>query len=863
VAKADVLNEIGSLCGAGCVKYNPATPKGRSSYGPLEGRITPSLNMVGNSKAKKALQDAVRILTTVPSQAPNSRVRILEAAQWRARDAASLARSSSDRSGSTLWAEAMLISADCAFRLGKPDEGLAAMLASAATHLEFATGPKNAELANVAYAISRSYSRLGDSKRAALFAAETYLRTPRRDRDIRRLVWCLAAMIAAGDRAPVVELLADLPRQQLAGAARSMFLIVEHASRCQMHPLPKILEANELLATEPAESAVLFRLTVAAELRAVGRPQHAREVLEGLLRQLAVEAAPVWTIARVRQVVADILVGERRYEEALSEALSSWVVLDEFRYCTGSHRLRRTIHNSYALARHAAMTAAAELHDWALLSELIEAARLQSSSDTEGSLDEFDAAMEGRGPADPDRSGARTINVDRVPAPYRYIYSDLTDSRTDLAMAADVTVAGRSRIALVREKLRPEVPHLARSRKSLALESCIENAYDGSALWWSTWHERGSIFWTAVSRSRPTEGGYIDLDVDQALREALTICYDGNRLQAPWRANGQPPRHFDQALRICDSPTELDLTGRLARLIPPPILRTPESGHSSTPTRLIISPAPDLSCVPWPILPIGGPPDAPVRLIERYELQFMPSLTTVYEAISADREQDPGRVPFTMSCDYLVPDALPPLPRTAKVRFGTGRQHADDPAILLATPEAVAAYLRSVRPGEPGLIAFRTHFNSAAGDPTASGFELNGGMLEVGWLLPRDRNAGRTILGMTSRVLLSCCSTSAAQERHGGESLGLVAACLRSGASMIVATSVDIPHTSFTNQFDELLTEMMLGNTSHVRGLHSLQIQMLRKWRGITEEAVKTKEWDISDPLPVIWTYYQAFGKGE
>lgn len=817
--------------------------------------------MGGNSKAKKALQDAARILATVPSQAPNSRVLILETAQWRARNAASLVRSSSDRSGSTLWADAMLISADCAFRLGKPDEGLAAMLASAATHLEFAAGPKNAELANVAYAIGRAYSRLGDGKRAALFAAETYLRTPRCDRDIRRIMWCLAAMIAAGDRAPVVEVLADLPTQQLAGIAGSMFLIVEHASRCQIHPLPKILEANELLATEPAESALLFRLTVAAELRAVGRQQHAREVLEGLLRQLAAEAAPAWTIARVRQVVADILVGERRYDEALSEALSSWVVLDEFRYCTGSHRLRRTIHNSYALARHAAMTAAAELHDWALLSELVEAARLQSSSDIEGSLDEFDAAMRGRRPVEPDRSGARTINIDRVPAPYRYIYDDLTDSRTDLAMAADVTVAGRSRIALVREKARPEVAHLSRSRKSLALESCMENAHDGSALWWSTWHERGSIFWTAVSRSGPTEGGYIDLNGDHALREALTMCYDGNRLQAPWRASGQPPRNFYQALGTCDSPSELDLTGRLARLLPPLILQTLESSDAATPTRLIISPAPELSCVPWPILPIGGPPDAPIRLIERYELQFMPSLTTVDETISACREQDDQeRVPFKMSCDYLVPDPLPPLLRRAEVRFGTARQHADAPAILLATPEAVASYLRGVRPGEPGLIAFRTHFNSAAGDPTASGFELNGGTLEVGWLLPRDRNAGRTILGMTSRVLLSCCSTSAAQERHGGESLGLVAACLHSGARMIIATSVDIPHTSFTNQFDELLTEMMLENPSHVRGLHSLQIQMLRKWRGITEEVAETNGWDISDPLPVVWTYYQAFG---
>ena len=175
--------------------------------------------MFGNSKAKTALRDAARILETVPGQAPNSRFLILEAAQRRARDAASLVSSARDHAGRKLWADAMLISADCAFKLGEPDEGLAVMLASAATYLEIAGGRKSVELANATYAISRAYSRLGDSKRAALFAAETFLRTPNRDRDIQRLVWCLAAMIAAGDRVAAIEALADLPTQQLSGAS--------------------------------------------------------------------------------------------------------------------------------------------------------------------------------------------------------------------------------------------------------------------------------------------------------------------------------------------------------------------------------------------------------------------------------------------------------------------------------------------------------------------------------------------------------------------------------------------------------------------------------------------------------------------
>ena len=442
---------------------------------------------------------------------------------------------------------------------------------------------------------------------------------------------------------------------------------------------------------------------------------------------------------------------------------------------------------------------------------------------------------------------------------YTYIYEDLTNSRTDLGTAADVTVAGRSMIALTRQEIGSQAPHMAASRKSLALESCLTKACDGNSLWWSTWHERGSIFWALSRRTGPTEGGYIDLNGDPDLRDALTVCCEGNRLQVPWPGSGSPSQDLQQALRVCDSPEELDLTRKLGRLLPAQILQPAEPEQGAAP-RLLISPAPALSCVPWPILPIGGFPDTPVRLIERYELQFVPSLATIVDIVPGPNEQAAKRIPFTMSCDYLVPDALPPLPRTAEVRFGTAEQHAGNPDILLATPEAVASYLRDLEPGTPGLTAFRTHFNSVGGDPTASGFELNSGTFEVGWLLPRDPQASRTILGMTSRVLLSCCSTSAAQERHGGESLGLVAACLHAGARMIIATSVNILHTSFTNAFDELLTHMMLESQSHVRGLHVLQTQMLRDWRGRKEMELHASDNDIHDPLPIVWAYYQACG---
>jgi hypothetical protein len=276
-------------------------------------------------------------------------------------------------------------------------------------------------------------------------------------------------------------------------------------------------------------------------------------------------------------------------------------------------------------------------------------------------------------------------------------------------------------------------------------------------------------------------------------------------------------------------------------------------------SRLLISPAPDLSCVPWPILPIGGPANSTVRLIELYELQFVPSLASIAAAPPAPAQQQ-ATVPFTMCCDYFEPDNFPAPPKKAAVRFGTARQHAIDPDTALATPETVATFLRHLDPGSPGLTVFRTHFASVGGDPTASGFQLESGRLEVGWFLPRDVKADRTVLGMTSRVLLSCCSTSAAQERYGGESLGLVAACIGCGARMIIATSVNIPHTSFTNRFDQHLTEMLLGSPTHVRGLRDLQCQMLHEWRENSGRSIESASGDIDNPLPIVWAYYQACG---
>jgi len=820
----------------------------------------------GNSKARSALQDATRMMQTIPGKGLSAQRLILDAAQRRARHAASLVAKADDRSGSKLWADATLLSAECSFMLGDFDSAIATMMASASAYLKLAHRDKDADLANATYELSRFYSRLGDGKRAGVFAAETYKRSPRKERDLQRLIWCQAAIIAAGDRVVVAELLSELTAIQVREPEASMFLMLEHVSGYRRHSLGDLVAANERIAAGvSAESSVLFGLAVANELRNAGQLPQARGVLEALLERLDAEAAPPWTQARVRQVVADLLLRELRYREALDAALASWVVLDEGRYRTGSSRLRRTIQDSYALARRTAMSAAASLHDWALLSELIESARLQAGSDIEGSLAEFDVAADGHHVAHArgaTRRPTRTIHIDELPAPLNLIYEDLTDGRTDLGPPADISVAGNTVLASSRERHLGNALHMTSKRTTLPLETYVSATAVGHAVWWSTWYERGLLFWTLWLPGGSVEGGQIDLETDHDLRWALTACCEGNGMRPPWPISGLRAFDLNEALLHCGSPSELELTRALGHLMPAQLSAAAQgkSAFRHRP-RLLISPAPELSCVPWPILPIGPQAESRMRLIEFYELQFIPSLASIAAAPPAAAQQQ-ETVPFTMSCDYFEPDNFPAPPQKSAFRFGTARQRATDPGIALATPEAVATFLRHLDPGSPGLTVFRTHFVSVGGDPTASGFQLDNGRLEVGWLLPRDVKAGRTVLGMTTRVLLSCCSTSAAQERYGGESLGLVAACISCGARMIIATSVNIPHTSFTNRFDERLTEMMLGSASHVRGLRDLQCQMLREWRGNGGRNIGSAGGDINDPLPIVWAYYQACGLG-
>lgn len=249
------------------------------------------------------------------------------------------------------------------------------------------------------------------------------------------------------------------------------------------------------------------------------------------------------------------------------------------------------------------------------------------------------------------------------------------------------------------------------------------------------------------------------------------------------------------------------------------------------------------------------------RLIEHFELRFLPSLAVLNE-VQAEAAPPPARgpLPLLLTCDYFPVQGIPgPLPAihadtvlAAKqlCRPGTGIQEA--------TTMNLVRWTRRLPRGVEGVAFIRAHYEWVEADPSSSGMVLADGELFSGMLAARDTATGRALLNVPTTVVMSCCSTSGNRERNGGETLGLAPLAMMAGARRLIVTSVDIRHTAFTVAFDNMLIDLAMRPGDHFAALWQQQLCLLDAWRG----------WDHRDPAggddllptPEIWAHYQAFG---
>jgi hypothetical protein len=335
----------------------------------------------------------------------------------------------------------------------------------------------------------------------------------------------------------------------------------------------------------------------------------------------------------------------------------------------------------------------------------------------------------------------------------------------------------------------------------------------------------------------PADGGAIDVAGDEPLCVVLSLVSLRARVDPPWPVPDRVAAiDMDRYLTVADDPDERALAAALARVLPVALLQPGDPGR-----RLFLSVAPELAAVPWPIVALDQPSGPATRLIERFELRFLPSLAILSRVAPAAPAGAGSELPFLLSCDYFPAAISRPPVRKAQTTL----------TAYEATTMNVLRFLRTLPPGTDGVAFFRAHYEWVDADPGSCGIALADELLPSGMLAAHDKVTGQRLLHLPSTVVMSCCSTSGHRERNGGESLGLAPIAMLAGARRLIVTAVEVRHTAFTVALDDMLIDLALRRTDHFAELRALQLNLLNDWRCGGQSLL---------PTPEIWAQYQAFG---
>ena len=773
-----------------------------------------------------------------------------EAATERIRRARQLLDPARTRASRLLVAEAMELQASMDVAFDEIEGGIGAQVAAASLYLE--AGQDNdtrRDVARVSRTLATAYASVGMRERAAVFAIEYLATLPDSDRDLMAIAYTITFMAAVGKPEKLDEFVRTHDADEYPEPLRSLLVILAQRAGYRERTARELAQAAREIAYVPADlrlQCVLFAVNALVRLDEA-------EAAAGLLTELRADfAGQPLSDARIAQVLGNVFALLGDAEGALRHYLLSWTRYDDLRYLVGAP-IRRAVEGELVRSRRGALAAAARQGDWHRLLELIESCRLQASFDVVGSSAELDEVVatgeyKERPPAAP-----YSVDRDALPEAFEAAASDLLDSRADVTGQVDVYVGGVSSLAMARA-----TDGLTAARPRLDAEKVMRQHARPEDLWWASWHENGIVYWVVSQGGVPVDGGTIDLNADEALREALSIVCLRYQIEPSWPV----PATVAQAdltyfLAVADTFEELQLTSSLARVLPPGVREPGDPGR-----RLFISCAPELAAIPWPILSIDSRTSPATRLVERFELRFVPSLALLQQLNGAGVRPvtSSDELPFLLACDYF-PDGEGPtrLPaRRARTILAAKELLHTTTGVQEATVINLVRILRSVRPGREGVAFFRTHYAWAEDNPLDSGIALADEILPSGLIGARDEATGRAVLGLPSTIVMSCCSTSGNRARNGGESLGLAPLAMMAGARRLIATSVEIRHTAFTVALDDMLIDIAVQPGDHFAALRALQVRLLDEWRRYSLRDVETLR--DTTPTPDIWAHYLAYG---
>lgn len=766
-----------------------------------------------------------------------------------AQQAKSLLRPVQSRAGRLLAAEAEELRASIEFAAGGLEPGIGVMIAAAYSYAEIGPGDDSRRgLARVARTLAATYSSVGMRDRSARFALE-YLRTiPDSDRDLFAMAYAVSALAAAGRPEQLTVFAGKNEPADYPEPVRSILIILAQRAGQQDCPPEELAGAARMLAYVPADLRLQCTLFAANGLIRQGEAALAVDVLAQLRASLATDLV---ADARVVQAIGAAAARAGDAGTSLRHYLLAWTRYDDLRYRVGSMTIRRSIDAELVRSRSGALAAAVSRADWRQLLELIESCRLQATFDMPGSAAELDQVLATGVYEKPPSTAERTVDVDKLPDVFQAAAEDLFGGRADVGGQCDVYVGGVSSLAEARA-----ADGVTDPRAPLDAEQVMRRYSQPEDLWWSNWCENGVLYWVLARAGVPVDGGTVSLVSDEDLGQALSVVSLRYNIDPSWPVPAAVADvDLTHYLAVADSFEELHLTGALARLLPPTVRTPGDPGR-----RLFISNAAELAPVPWPILPLNLTASPVTRLVEHFELHFLPSLSVLERTPGETVTGTNTELPFLLACNYFPTSSGPsPLPSRQAQTVLAAREQCDSTGSRYeATAINVLRFLRALPRGAEGVAFFRAHYEWADADPGSSGIVLADEALPSGLFGARDPATGHTVLNLPSTVVMSCCSTSGSRERNGGETLGLAPLAMMAGARRLIVTSVEIRHTPFTVAFDDMLIDLAVRPGDHFAALRTLQLRLLDEWRRYSLRNSAALR-DIT-PTPDIWAHYQAFG---
>lgn len=634
---------------------------------------------------------------------------------------------------------------------------------------------------------------------------------------------------------------------------------LEHARAEWANPMRAIIDARLRLVPQDYESLVStagiltgpqykdFTWTAhqafAAAALAEDRIQEAAKHVDHALDHMDMDNAP-WLKAPLLGLSAKIRHAAGDGHQAFDLSMQGWAtVLPALLWCKDDYA-RRSVQLLANACIDTAITIAYERREWPVLTELIENSRLQAAA---GSVIGADArAAEGVPNWIIDRFVDALLNHSARAGLQAVMTGDWKSSLSDQIIASH---QGQSAVA---EALERNGVDLANRNFSVveAFES-LRNVLDAGAVVWAAVVRNETLFWTLSDADGSFHGGALELgasDVGRSL-SALRALVLSDQSESIEGAGGINELRTDPLRALADegSPDELELMCPLTKLIPSYLTTVALRRSSEEPLQVFFVMPPELSCVPWAVVPLSAPNFRVVRLVERIELHVI--TPTAVRARAAKPRHSRCFRRIVVSCCNPTGDLLPWPPVDADIVLDGNS--LDEGGVPL---ERFLQVAEELDPPPDSVLFIRSHLSTGSSTNYIAdqGIAFMDGVLSARSLNLREED-GTPVCRLPGRVVLALCSGAGSADASGLV-LGLAAACRLAGAEEVVTTLFDVIDSAWSCELDHRLAEIAVRPEPLATSLRTLQLECLSEWRSA---AVTASEHSPDEgPTPFTWAAY-------